>query len=213
MAALENFPPRDQAIVGLMLNLGFRISELLSLALGDVWAGGRIRPRVTVERARLKGGRSCRRRSVTARSVPLNARAAAALERHLFAMFGSAGPAGLEGPLFPGRWGGRLSRWQANRIVHQVLAAAGIEASGGRGEYGTHSLRKTFCLRVYRASGHDLALVRAAMNHSHIDTTQKYLPVEAGAVERVIMAIGMEQAGGRHEAGQTDGAAGLAGSG
>lgn len=213
MAGLEAFPPRDQAIVGLMLHLGFRISELLSLTLGDVWAGGRIRPRVTVARARMKGGRSCRRRSVTGRSVPLNARAVAVLQTYLFARFGSAGPADLAAPLFPGRSGGRLSRWQANRIIHQVLAAAGIGTSGGRGEYGTHSLRKTFCLRVYQASGHDLALVRVAMNHTHIGTTQHYLPIAAEAVDKVIMGIGLDQGGDNHEAGRLDAKVGLTGSG
>jgi integrase len=55
MAALDGFPLRDQAVATVMLQLGFRITETLSLTLGDVWAGGRIRARVTVDRAVVSG--------------------------------------------------------------------------------------------------------------------------------------------------------------
>jgi integrase len=203
MAALDRFPLRDQAVATVMLQLGFRITETLSLTLGDVWAGGRIRARVTVDRARLKGGKSCRRRSVTARSVVINARAEAVLERFFFSRFGSSGPSPeeMDSPLFRSKKGCRLSRWQANRVLHQVLAAAGIEASGGprKGEYGTHSLRKTFACRVYQASGHDLVLTRCALGHTTVSTTEKYLPITAEAVDRAIFSLGQDNSGRPNE--------------
>jgi hypothetical protein len=49
LAALQNFAPREQALFVMGLNTGFRITELFSLDVGQVWEAGKVRPRVTVE--------------------------------------------------------------------------------------------------------------------------------------------------------------------
>lgn len=194
MAALEKFPIRDKALVAFMLQTGYRVTEALSLSLGDIWANGRIRPRVTVNRARLKAGRSSRCRSITARSVVLNTRAVAVLEPLVFSRFGSGGPDDLGAPLFPGRYpGGHLSRWQANKVVHRVLEVAGIEASGGKGDYGTHSLRKTFCCNLFTASNFNIVLTSAGMGHAHLETTHKYLAINDVDIDRAILSLGQKQ--------------------
>lgn len=194
-AALLNAPPRDAALVRLMLNLGFRISEMLALNVGDVWHSGAIRPRVRLNRARLKGGTGPWRRSVASRTVIMNAAARSALEEFLFSRFGSAGPtdADAAGPLFRSRKGGRLSLLAANRAIARIMAAAGI-SSQNPGELSSHALRKTFCTSVYRASGKDIMVVRAAMNHRHVTTTQAYLFADGEAVERAILAFGVSHA-------------------
>lgn len=64
-AVLEQMCPRDRALVTLGLNTGFRVSELLSLNVSDVWDGERVRPQVKVARAKMKGGRGPRRKSVS----------------------------------------------------------------------------------------------------------------------------------------------------
>ena len=193
-AALDRFSLRDKALAELLLGSGYRVTEALSLTVVDVWSNGKVRTRATVRRAHMKGGRSPWRRSVTARSVPLNARVVAALEAFLFSRFGSAGPANPYEPLFQSRsGGGRLSRWRVNQLVHEILEAAGIDARSGTGLYGTHSLRKTFCTNVYRISGNNIALARIAMSHSSVQTTQAYLPVAAEEVDRVVMALGAEE--------------------
>jgi site-specific recombinase XerD len=130
---------------------------------------------------------------VTARSVPLNARVVAALERYLFSRFGSSEAPNPDEPLFPSRSrGGHLSRWRVNQMVHQLLEVAGIDAQCGTGLYGTHSLRKTFCKSIYRNSGNDLALTRIAMSHASIQTTQAYLPIATEEVDKVILSVGTE---------------------
>jgi integrase/recombinase XerD len=192
-AALDKLPLRDKALAELLLGSGYRVTEALSLTVADVWASGRVKARVVVQRAHMKGGRSPWKRSVTARSVPLNARVVAALESYLFSRFGSAGPADRLEPLFPSRsGGGRLSRWRVNQIVHQLLEAAGIDARSGTGLYGTHSLRKTFCVNIYHRSFNDITLTRAAMAHVSVQTTQAYLPISAEEVDRIVMALGVE---------------------
>ncbi len=187
LAALEEFSLRDAALVLAGMNTGFRITELLSLDVGQVWEAGKVKPEVRVSRANLKNGQGPKRRSVRSRVVPLNAAATAALEKYLFARFGS-GPADPKAPLFlSGRLKGRLSRWQANRIVHAVFAKAGL---GPSENYGTHSLRKSFCRRIYLATGHDINLTRAAMGHASVFTTQQYLSVSDEEVQAAVRAIG-----------------------
>ena len=182
----ENFSLRDQALIVLGLNLGYRITELLSLDVGQVWEAGAVKSRLTITRSRLKGGRGRRRKAVSSRSVPINSAVAAVLTPYLFARFGS-GPADPAAPLFPSqRKGVRLSRWRANVIVHLVVKAAGIPDHEA---YGTHSLRKTFARKVYKNSGHDINLTRAVLGHAEIGTTQKYLDVDSGEVEAAVLGL------------------------
>jgi integrase len=80
-----------------------------------------------------------------------------------------------------------LTRWQANRIVHAVLAAAGF---ADHSRYGTHTLRKTFCQKVYQTTKHDINLTRAVMGHTQVGTTQRYLYVDARDVAAAVLAVG-----------------------
>lgn len=189
-AALPQFPARDKALVTFLMNTGYRVSEVLSVAVGDVFQDGQVTPRVRVARAGMKGGQGPRRRAVTSRSVPLNEEVAGALTEYLFERFGSGGPTDPAAPLFLSRQGGRaMSRWQANRVVHAVLAEARVEGSQIPGAFGSHSMRKVFARRVYEASGHDIVLTRAALGHSQIQTTVGYLAVGADDVDRAVMAL------------------------
>jgi site-specific recombinase XerD len=172
LAALENASERDALIVLASLHLGFRISETLSLDASQIWAGGRVKAEVKIDRCRLKGGKGAGRNRICSRCVPINPVLTVAFEKYLFGRFGSGdAPAGE--PLFPSRIRGRrLSRWRANAIVHEILTAAGIDDGQS---YGTHSLRKAFCRKCYRATGFDINLTREIMKHASISTTQKYL--------------------------------------
>jgi integrase len=57
IAALKDFSLRNQALIIFGLNTGFRITELLSLTVGQVWDAGKVKPQVRVLRAQLKGAR------------------------------------------------------------------------------------------------------------------------------------------------------------
>jgi len=188
--AARLFPRRAQALLILGVNTGYRIHELLSLTVGQVWDGTTVRPCVCVARARLKGGRGSRRRAVTSRVIPLNARCAAALTPYLQtrAAGGTGHPAAW---LFPSRQGqGPLSADQANRIVKRIIEAAGLEAGG---PWGTHTLRKTYCRRIFQLSKFNLVLTKAAMGHAHLSTTERYLTATEDAAAAVIKALGEER--------------------
>ncbi|OIQ80949.1 tyrosine recombinase XerD [mine drainage metagenome] len=185
-AALERGSLRDQALVTLGLHTGYRITELLSLNVGDVWDGREVRPQLKVNRARMKGGRGARRTSISSRSIPLNGTAVQALRRFLFSRYGS-GPAQPTDPLFSSRFHGkRLTRWGANDIVHRVLIEAGIDDCG---DLGTHTLRKTFCRKIYEKTGRDIQVTRAAMGHRHCSTTQLYLHVDEEQIRAAVLAL------------------------
>ena len=78
---------RDRALFLLGLKAGFRVSELLSLRLGDVFQAGRIAARVTVARRHVKG-------RTAGRTVLLHPAAKAALAAWVFALRQRGGPAG-----------------------------------------------------------------------------------------------------------------------
>jgi len=63
---------RDRALFLLGVKSGFRISELLSLQVGDVWRGAQVAARVTVRRRHMK-------RQLEGRTVLLHPEARAAL--------------------------------------------------------------------------------------------------------------------------------------
>ncbi|WP_221033193.1 tyrosine-type recombinase/integrase [Actomonas aquatica] len=182
LSVLSDFPLRDQALVTLGLQTGFRISELLSLNVGDVWDGAGVRPQVKVTRARMKGGSGARRRGVTSRIVPLNDAAVDCLHRFLMDRAGE-GELPMNLPLFPSRFRGK----RLTDIVHAVLRSSGLDDDG---VYGTHTLRKTFCRRIYSITQHDLNLTRAVMGHASCSTTQRYLHVDDDEIAEAVRAIG-----------------------
>jgi len=197
-AALANFPLRDQTLVTLGLNTGFRITELLSLNVGQVWDGDQLRSHIRVTRAKLKGGKGRRRKTITSRTVPLNDTASLPLQKYLFARFGS-GPMKLEEPLFPSRMHGkRINRCRANVIVHEVLRRAGFRNLNA---YGTHSLRKTFCQAIYRITGNDLNLTRAIMGHVDCSTTQRYLFVDEAEMQNAVLNLSRSKANASRRSG------------
>lgn len=76
-----------------------------------------------------------------------------------------------------------MAQSQASDIIKATFAKAGI-ANDGR--LGTHTLRKTWARNVYENAGHDTMVLKAALGHSDVAATQRYL--EAGEDE-VLAAI------------------------
>ena len=122
---------RDRALFVLGLKAGFRISELLSLRVGDIVQSGRIAVRVSVRRRHVKG-------RAEGRTVLLHPAAQAALAAWVLEL-------GQRGGVAPGTWlfqsrkgsNRAISRGQAWRILRRAFAAAGVAGTlamskGGR---------------------------------------------------------------------------------
>jgi hypothetical protein len=71
LAALPRFPARDRLLLLMGLRTGLRISELLSLAVGQAWRDGGPRAELVVPRRCVKFGRGVRCRSRRSRVVVL----------------------------------------------------------------------------------------------------------------------------------------------
>ena len=168
---------RDRALFVAGCKLGFRISELLSLRVKDVWQFGRVVDRVTVARRNRKGKPSNH-------TVALNEDAQMALAAWLWEM-AEKGHLEANGPLFRSRNGKRaISRRQALRVFRKVFDENQLD-----GPLGTHSLRKSFAALIYENSGHDLLAVQRLLGHAKVSVTQKYLQTSQEKLDELVRAI------------------------
>ena len=141
---------RDQAMIGLMIFAGLRESEVVGLDAADV----ELRPRSgEVSLRRGKGDKF--------RQVPLGPEARQALRMWL-----ERRPQ-VEGPLFPGKNGGRLSTRQVQRVVAELGRLAGLEMT-------PHDLRHTFATILLNEKNESLAVAQKILGHQRSDTTMRY---------------------------------------
>lgn len=72
-----------------------------------------------------------------------------------------------------------ISARQVERCVAKVFKYMNLPANN----YGTHSYRKFFSVKVYVESGYNIELVRVLLQHSSVSTTQKYLSIFSKQIE------------------------------
>jgi integrase len=172
---------------------GFRISEVLSLTVGSVVRGGEMVGKIGIAPRHLKGGYG------RTRWIPVLPELAKALERHLgwlrrrFEVV-PAMPLFFSRESAPGGEMRALSRESARRIICGAFAQAKLLDDG---RLGTHTLRKTWARKVYENSGNDLMVLKAALGHSGISVTQKYLEVSEDAVAAAIAECDLAKIGPR----------------
>jgi len=77
--------------------------------------------------------------------------------------------------LFPSRFRAQphLSTRQYARIVHTLVASAGLDSSA----YGTHSMRRTKAAQIYKKTG-NLRAVQLLLGHTELESTVRYLGIE-----------------------------------
>lgn len=186
---------RNKAILTVGFNTGFRVSELLSLHIADVWTGRVVRTHVTVAAKNMKNKK--------ARTIKLNSDAVKVLTSYCKQLI-KAGFS-LTDPLFIStqketklcvingiekicKIAKALSRFQVNRIFKELAEMAGVDSTG----VSTHSFRKTFAKSIYIASGKDLTKVQYALGHSSITITIKYLMFAITELDNLVDSITYE---------------------
>ena len=175
---------RDRVLFLTGLYTGFRISELLSLRVADVWKNDEPGRAVTVSRRHLKGGAGPHASRLQSRSVALHPMLRAAIATYLAPRFEGRPVDGLE-VLFPSRKGRNqpIRPGQAWHVIKQAAGRVGAE------RVATHSLRKSFARSVYESTGHDLVVTQRALGHRSILTTARYLDASEPEVCAAVMAI------------------------
>ena len=161
------FEVRNRGLFMLGVSTGGRISELLSLTIGDVYQNGTAVTDLLYDKSIVKGGE-------VSRAVPVNTDGMRAIDDLIRWHRETYGTAQKKHPLFPSRNGQGKQR-MTRRAAHNVLKSAFMTA-GLNGHLATHSLRKSFAQRLYEQTG-DVFTVQEMLGHKSIATTQKYLGV------------------------------------
>lgn len=168
---MEVFVDRSQrslcarAMLELFYSSGLRLSELVSLNLGQLDLA-----RLTV-RVMGKGSKE--------RIVPVGSSAAEAIKDYLGERRKLEGRLGPEAPLFLGPRGGRVDRRHVQRLVGEACAR-----SGDSRRLGPHSLRHSFATHLLDR-GADLVAIAEMLGHSSLATTQKYTHLTVERLKKV----------------------------
>lgn len=167
------YAERNRGLFVLGVSTGGRISELLSLRIGDVWQNNKPVSDLLFDKAIVKGGE-------VSRAVPVNFDGREAIKGLIDWHRENHGAIAPTRPLFPSRQGGAMDR----RMAHAVLKTA-FEAAGLNGKLATHSMRKSFAQRLYEQTN-DIFAVQEMLGHKNVATTQRYLGVNYASVRDAV---------------------------
>ena len=157
-------PVRDRVIIELALGSGLRVSELSKLRIQDL----DLRKGQNALHVRNgKGGKD--------RVVQFGAKLKDQIHEYLIyrqsnSLF-----------LFPSKHGDQITASGIQQVFKKWAAKAGLPS-----HYSIHSLRHTYAVRIYKASGYNLRLVQKQLGHSSVTTTQVYADVIDADVDQAL---------------------------
>jgi len=168
---------RNRALFWLGITTGFRISELLSIQIGDVWRSGRIPEQIRIARKNVKGRKRGQSAHIAPATRPL-------INRWLFD-YRQRYEERPESPFFISRSGSTqpISRMQAHRTLAAAYTCAGLD--GATGELATHSMRKTYAATMFEHFG-DIFAVQRALRHKSPASTVAYLSFNEQDLEHAV---------------------------
>ncbi len=137
-------------------NCGLRISDILSLNVGDVKGKNYIQ--ITEQ----KTGKF--------KKFPINSKLKPMFEEYTKGK-------NQDEPLFLTIFGNRLERVAAYYIIKDACKKAGLEE-----KIGTHTLRKTFGYHHYKRNK-DVAILQKIFNHSSPEITLRYIGIEQDEID------------------------------
>lgn len=175
---------RDRLLLILGCGTGYRITELLSLSVGQVWDGQLPRKDILVARRYLKGGAGIHCRSVRSRRVPLSTKIQEAVTGYMLSLRDAPS---LDAALFRAdrSAAAAMDRSSVFRMLARVAKACGVDST----RVSTHSFRKTFVARAYLASGCDIIKTQRIVGHSSPLTTARYLETDQNELDELVRAL------------------------
>ncbi len=154
---------RDYCIFVVGINVGLRAGDLLSLKINDVTDGNIVFDTVTIKEQ--KTGKT--------RNFALNKNAKEAIQLYI----NSLADYNLNDYLFKSRKGGHLGVRPLHHIIKTLTKDLGI-----KGNFGTHTLRKTMAYHRY-INNVPLETLQKLLNHSSSAITLRYI----GITQKVII--------------------------
>ncbi|MDF9760692.1 integrase/recombinase XerD [Peribacillus simplex] len=152
---LDEFGLRDKAMLELMYATGMRVSELISMDVGDVHGS--------------MGFVRCVGKGKKERIIPIGQTALSAIEHYMEGARGRlASTKHRTDSLFLNHHGNRLTRQGFWKILKKLVKSAQIEK-----EITPHTLRHSFATHLLM-NGADLRAVQEMLGHADISTTQIY---------------------------------------
>lgn len=171
---------RNRCLFILGCSTGGRISELLSLTVGDVWQYEKPVDTIYFAKANTKGKRQGR--YVYIKSAAKNAIS------ELIQWYRAQGiEVAKEMPLFYSQKGGRIARQHAHEILKSAFERAELQ-----GKVSAHSLRKTYATKLLKQGG-NLHTVKEALGHTSIATTQEYLGIDPDMLKEATPDFNLEK--------------------
>lgn len=162
---------RDRVMFATLYNTGARVSELIGMQVGDL-----ILESSSAVRIRGKGRKE--------RTVPLWASTVAQLRSWRRELHGTA-----EGPVFPSRTGGRLSRTTvAERLQLAVEAAAKQYPELLKQTISPHTFRHSIAMHLLQA-GVDITVIALWLGHESPSTTHIYVEADLTMKERALRSL------------------------
>ncbi|WP_241716899.1 site-specific integrase [Sulfoacidibacillus ferrooxidans] len=163
---------RDYCLFVLGINSGLRVSDLLSLRVGDVVdERGKVNDRINIREQ--KTGKT--------KDFPLGETSKKALRDYLTSRFTKH--VVRDEPLFRSKKGGAMQRSQAHKVMNDAARAIGITD-----RIGTHTLRKTFAYHAYM-SGTDITRLQKLLNHSSPSITLAYIGITQQELDNVYLSL------------------------
>ena len=162
---------RNYCIFVVGINVGLRAGDLLSLRICDVTDDNRIFNEVSITEQ--KTGKS--------RTFTLNKSAKDSIQLYLNTL-----PAvDLDGWLFPSRKGGHIGVRPLHHIIKTTLKELGI-----KGNYGTHTLRKTMAFHRYQ-NNVPIETLQKMLNHSSSAITLRYIGITKEVITDCYNAVNL----------------------
>jgi site-specific recombinase XerD len=155
---------RDQVIIELALGTGLRVSELANLKVEDLFIK---KGQNALHVRNGKGGND--------RVVQFAAKLKKLILDYLEYRKSDSQY------LFSSKRGDQMTRFGISQVFKQWARKAGLPE-----RYSIHSLRHTYAVRLYRASGYNLRLVQKLLGHSSVSTTQVYADVVDEDVDQAL---------------------------
>ena len=162
---------RDYCIFVVGINVGLRAGDLLSLKVSDVTDGRTIFDEVTI-----KEQKTDKKKTFT-----LNKSAKEAIKLYL----STSSIIGLNDYLFKSRKASHLGVRPLHHIIKTTLRDLGI-----KGNYGTHSLRKTMAFHRYQ-NNVPIETLQKMLNHSSSAITLRYIGITKEVITDCYNAVNL----------------------